>query len=365
MPGRKFAVDGSYRFGFNGKENDNEVKGEGNHYDYGFRIYDPRIAKFLSVDPLAKSFPWYTPYQFAGNKPIIAIDLDGLEEKIVISNSIIRHKPSTQIQTAISLLDQSVAHSNAINHIINRLNMEELSSPKEPRNVVEFGTMGELTVSEKREIIENTVRQFTICIASDQRTNPDFNPNTVSETYSATYDFNYTLLGNKEKIDDIKSAVKTATTVIEFASEARDITGKLPDFLDQISTPTSIVQNAIDGNHDAIIMDVAKFLVDEGLDQLAKKAPSLGPIINFAKSNPVILTIQFAFTNSAPEYDFEEKKAKRTEELRMKTIAALLFLFENNNKARTSIQKNIQPSDVDNTRVATSPEFSPVEIPNH
>ena len=49
-------------------------------YDYGFRVYDCRIGKFLSVDPLTGSYPWYTPYQFAGNKPIEFIDLDGLEE---------------------------------------------------------------------------------------------------------------------------------------------------------------------------------------------------------------------------------------------------------------------------------------------
>jgi hypothetical protein len=33
---------------------------------------------------LIKKFPWYTPYQFAGNKPIIATDLDGLEENVII-----------------------------------------------------------------------------------------------------------------------------------------------------------------------------------------------------------------------------------------------------------------------------------------
>ena len=49
-------------------------------YDYGFRIYNPRIARFLSVDPLTSSYPWYTPYQFAGNSPILNLDLDGLEE---------------------------------------------------------------------------------------------------------------------------------------------------------------------------------------------------------------------------------------------------------------------------------------------
>lgn len=68
-----------HRFSFNGKENDSEVKGEGNQQDYGMRIYDPRISKFLSVDPLTKEYPWYTPYQFAGNMPIKYIDLDGLE----------------------------------------------------------------------------------------------------------------------------------------------------------------------------------------------------------------------------------------------------------------------------------------------
>ncbi|WP_316815865.1 RHS repeat-associated core domain-containing protein [Pedobacter nyackensis] len=82
MPGRTHTLGSSsaYRYGFNGKENDNEVKGTGNQQDYGMRIYDPRIAKFLSVDPLTKEYPWYTPYQFAGNNPIKFVDLDGAEE---------------------------------------------------------------------------------------------------------------------------------------------------------------------------------------------------------------------------------------------------------------------------------------------
>ncbi|MDR3697046.1 RHS repeat-associated core domain-containing protein [Mucilaginibacter sp.] len=80
MPGRNFS-GGVYRFGFNGKENDNETKGDGNQQDYGMRIYDPRLGRFLSVDPLTNKYPWYTPYQFAGNKPIQSIDLDGGEEE--------------------------------------------------------------------------------------------------------------------------------------------------------------------------------------------------------------------------------------------------------------------------------------------
>ena len=74
-----------YRYGFNGKEMDNEVSGNGNQYDYGFRIYNPRLGRFLSVDPLTKSFPMLTPYQFASNTPIVAIDLDGLEAEYYLN----------------------------------------------------------------------------------------------------------------------------------------------------------------------------------------------------------------------------------------------------------------------------------------
>ena len=73
--------ESGYRYGFNGKEKDQDGEfGSNTHYDYGFRIYNPAIAKFLSVDPLSPQYPWYTPYQFAGNTPIQAIDLDGLEQ---------------------------------------------------------------------------------------------------------------------------------------------------------------------------------------------------------------------------------------------------------------------------------------------
>ena len=70
----------NYRYGFNGKEVDNEMFGVGNELDYGMRVYDPRVGRFLSVDPLTKQYPWYTPYQYAGNSPIANIDIDGLEE---------------------------------------------------------------------------------------------------------------------------------------------------------------------------------------------------------------------------------------------------------------------------------------------
>ena len=63
------------RYGFNGKENDNST-GEGN-LDFGARVYDGRLGRFLSVDPYTNKYPFESSYSFAANSPIIAIDQDG------------------------------------------------------------------------------------------------------------------------------------------------------------------------------------------------------------------------------------------------------------------------------------------------
>jgi RHS repeat-associated protein len=76
LPGRKFNA-GSYRFGFNGKENDNEVKGIGNTIDYGARIYDSRIGRWFSPDKEAQLASDFTPYRFNFDNPIYWIDFDG------------------------------------------------------------------------------------------------------------------------------------------------------------------------------------------------------------------------------------------------------------------------------------------------
>ncbi|WP_158267056.1 RHS repeat-associated core domain-containing protein [Chitinophaga niastensis] len=80
LVGRGFGAAG-YRYGFNGKENDNEIKGDGNQQDYGLRVYDPRIGKFLSVDPLYKSYPWNSTYAYAENRVLNGVDIDGGEWK--------------------------------------------------------------------------------------------------------------------------------------------------------------------------------------------------------------------------------------------------------------------------------------------
>ncbi len=85
-----------HTFGFNGKENDNEVKGNGNQQDYGMRIYDTRLSRFLSVDPLAAKYPMLSPYCFVANNPIYYVDPDGRE--IWIAFDVTNKDGSTSIQ---------------------------------------------------------------------------------------------------------------------------------------------------------------------------------------------------------------------------------------------------------------------------
>ena len=76
----------TYKFGYNGKVMDNDWNGEGAMYDYGFRIYDPRICKFLSVDPLASNASSWSPYRAFFCNPIRYTDPDGRWEWDVNGN---------------------------------------------------------------------------------------------------------------------------------------------------------------------------------------------------------------------------------------------------------------------------------------
>ena len=59
------------------------MKGEGNSYTTLFRQYDPRIGKWLSVDPESAQLPWLSPYVSMSNNPIMRIDpLGNLDEPV-------------------------------------------------------------------------------------------------------------------------------------------------------------------------------------------------------------------------------------------------------------------------------------------
>ena len=65
----------AYRYGFNGKEK--ETDGTADNYDFGARIYDGRLGRWLSVDPQFQRILSYSPYNYTCNKPLVFSDYGG------------------------------------------------------------------------------------------------------------------------------------------------------------------------------------------------------------------------------------------------------------------------------------------------
>lgn len=78
MPGR-VSNSQDYRFGYNGMEKDKEIKGDGNSYTTEFRQYDPRLGRWLSLDPLMGELSEWSPYVAFENNPVIYNDPMGLK----------------------------------------------------------------------------------------------------------------------------------------------------------------------------------------------------------------------------------------------------------------------------------------------
>ncbi|MFN8393777.1 MAG: RHS repeat-associated core domain-containing protein [Bacteroidia bacterium] len=107
MPGAVY--QGDYRYGFQGQERDDEIRGAGMSYNYEYRMHDPRVGRFLSVDPLAAKYPWNSSYAFSENRVIDAIELEGKEaEKITTKDD----AGNTLIQITV---DVKVANATQLN----------------------------------------------------------------------------------------------------------------------------------------------------------------------------------------------------------------------------------------------------------
>ena len=71
-------VNKSYKYGFNGKEGD--VESFSQCVAYEARVFDSRLGKFLSPDPLEHVYSWQSTYTYIRNCPITIIDFLGMGE---------------------------------------------------------------------------------------------------------------------------------------------------------------------------------------------------------------------------------------------------------------------------------------------
>lgn len=77
---------GVYRYGFNGYENDDEVKGNGNHLDFGNFGYDTRLGRRWNIDPVVKTHE--SPYAAFANNPIWFVDVNGMDTLVMNRSSV-------------------------------------------------------------------------------------------------------------------------------------------------------------------------------------------------------------------------------------------------------------------------------------
>ncbi len=118
MDGRTFTADKA-RYGFNGKEKDDEWNVDGGSYDFGARMYDSRLGRWLSVDPLNAYYASFSSYIYSINSPIMCADEGGEWVDVKTTryykdkNGQLQVKKAYQIWKATVKIDRQVYIHNA------------------------------------------------------------------------------------------------------------------------------------------------------------------------------------------------------------------------------------------------------------
>jgi RHS repeat-associated protein len=126
-----------YRFGFQGQEGDDEVSGSGNSYDFGNRIYNPRLGNWFSLDPLMRKYPGYSAYSYCIGNPIFYVDPDGRDIEIG------KIAGENGYRTGLRMLGSSNSWVGFVNQFAN------VNSGDNPYGASVSGSMNDVTIAFK------------------------------------------------------------------------------------------------------------------------------------------------------------------------------------------------------------------------
>ncbi len=116
MPGRKYtAASSSYRYGFNGKENDKNISV--GSLDFGARVFENRLGRWLSTDLITK--PFITPYNYSSNNPVNYLDPNGQDNihfYYIITRTYVDGKLMNAKPTKFSVIERNSEPNVFIHH---------------------------------------------------------------------------------------------------------------------------------------------------------------------------------------------------------------------------------------------------------
>lgn len=103
-PTTEVAIRSDNRYEFNGKERLDF--GEQYYLDYGARLYDPVIGRWISQDPLAEKYYAASPYTFCAADPVNNIDPDGKDVWEISRDGEIVHRLDDATQDAFYIVEK-------------------------------------------------------------------------------------------------------------------------------------------------------------------------------------------------------------------------------------------------------------------
>lgn len=249
----------SYRYGFNGKEKDDELKGDGNSYDFGARMLDPRVGRWFSPDPLQKASQTY--YSFGANNPVIFVDPDGKDDyyfdmstgsAYVIKNGAPNRYFIAQYQTKDIITEENYTIS-----------------------VTQFAGNMQHSINSKevKEIFTNNVHLYRQALAITSRDSEDY-----AKIYYAS-----------DSVDDVKVLAATLAIPLAVIGVAEIGVGVIikegiETGLEEL-TGIPIITNPVD-LFVSFFKKGGKELVEEGIEQTAKKLPDNTPVVRGGSNTP-------------------------------------------------------------------------------